>query len=115
MATYDPDADRRGNPIACVTAWIGGLFRGRAPGYETPAHEAPVHEPPVGRTPAVARVRGVDVRHAHPYAAGGDACPESGSIVTLTLLVDDDATASTIVDALHSGAAIRVATLAASD
>ena len=102
MADYDPNV-RSTNPIACVASWFGGLFRGSVPSYAP----APSPAPPV---PTVARIRGVEAQRAPALRVDGSV-GDDGPVLELTLLVDDDATAATVLEALHSGASIRVVAL----
>ena len=109
MADYDPNV-RSTNPIACVASWFGDLFRGPVPRYApTPT---PVPAPTPVPVPTVARIRGIEVQRAAVLRADGLVGDDgTGPILELTLLVDDDATAATVLDALHGGASIRVAAL----
>ena len=91
----DPDAT---NPIGCVTSWIGSLFRPAAPAY---AHAEP-------KGPVVAHVRGVVVERAPVYQTDGTPCDATGPIVGITLVVDDDQVATTVLEAIADGLPIRV-------
>ena len=106
MTTPDPKG-RAPNPIACVTTWLGGLFRGPTPRY-LPAPPPPAPEvAPVTRLGAVARVAAIDATRTAAVTIDGAPC--DGPIAALTLVVDDAATAATVLEALHTGAHLRVA------
>lgn len=106
MTTPDPKG-RAPNPITCVTTWLGSLFRGPTPRY-LPAPPPPAPEvAPEPRLGAVARVAAIDA--ARTAAVTVDGAPCDGPIATLTLVVDDAATAATVLEALHTGAHLRVA------
>lgn len=99
---YQP-ASAATNPIGCVSAWVGNLFRARMPAYVVPdAKESPL----------VARVRGVVLSRDPAFATtdGSDGPP--GPIVGLTLVVDDDETAAAVLEALHAGAPVNVLSVA---
>ena len=100
MADYDP-TPTRSNPIACVTSWLGGIFRSPAPSYQPAPPPAPV--------PTVARIRAIDVERVAALTADGSLC-DAGPIAVLTLVVDDAETAATVLEALHDGAQLRVTT-----
>lgn len=103
MADYDPNPSvRTTNPIACVATWVGGLFRGPTPSYGP----APIPEPV---PPTIVRVRAIDAQRAAGIASDGSLCDGDGPIALLTLVVDDAATAATVLEALHTGAHLRVA------
>lgn len=100
MADYDP-TPTRSNPIACVTSWLGGIFRSPAPSYQPAPRPAP--------GPTVARVRAIDVERVAALSPDGALC-DDGPIAVLTLVVDDAETAATVLEALQSGAQVRVTT-----
>ena len=103
--TYSPNGPGDTNPIGCVASWVVDLVRPPSPTYvrATPSEPAPSPEP------VVARVRGVVVERAPVYQADGTACDDgNGPIVGITLVVDDDAVAATVLDAIQDGTPIRV-------
>lgn len=109
MNAYDPAAGNGANPIGCALSWFGGLLKGGTPRYEAPLL-APAPAPaPVPTSAPVVRVRGVAVKRD---AAEGGGVNCDGSIVSLTLVVDDATAAGLVLDAIDDGAVFRVATVA---
>ena len=89
------------NPINCITSWVGDLLSSPTPAYQDPPKATPTPDPVL--TPTVARVRGIAVTRAP-----GGGLTDGGPIAELTLVVDDEHTAAIVVEALRSGAALRV-------
>ena len=105
--TYSPNDPAAANPIGCVASWIANVIRPRSPAYaQADSKDVP---PPDPKEPVVARVRGVVVERAPVYQADGTALGDGcGPIVGITLVVDDDAVATTVLDAIQDGTPIRV-------
>ena len=91
------------NPINCITTWVGDLMSSPTPAYQDPPKPPATPAPTPVIVPAVARVRAIAVTRAP-----GLGTTDGGPIAELTLVVDDDSTAALVVEALHTGAVVRV-------
>lgn len=98
---YDPTPPT--NVIGCLTGWLDGLLKSPTPRY-TPAPPPP--PPPVPVPTKTVRVRAVEVERLPAVADDGSIV--DGPIASLTLVVDDAATAATVLEAFHTGAQLRV-------
>ncbi len=98
---YTPEGALETNPIGCVSSWLGSLIRPPSPAYV----HAPVEPPGI----AVAHVRGVIVERVPVFQADGTPLDDSaGPVAGITLVVDDDTAATTVLDAIRDGTPIRV-------
>lgn len=101
--TYSPNGPGDANPIGCVASWVVNLVRPSSPAYAHAPAKAPIAEP------VLARVRGIVVERAPVCQTDGTATDDgTGPVVAITLVLDDDEAASTVLDALRDGTPIRV-------
>jgi len=103
--TYTPNGPGTDNPIGCVASWISNVIRPPSPTYTRAEPKAVVES----KTPVVARVRGIVVERTPVHQADGTTADDgSGPVVGITLVVDDDEAATTVLDAIQDGTPIRV-------
>lgn len=103
--TYSPNGPGDTNPIGCVASWVVNLVRPSSPVYS----HAPPKEPAPTQEPVLARVRGIVVERAPVYQTDGTPIDDgTGPVLGITLVIDDDEAAATVLDALRDGTPIRV-------